>query len=96
MTPRPSRLWRRLREAPEDRERRVLVRAIRQLPPDCRDVFLLHRFAVLSLEQIGEHLGIDQQAVEARFAEALVRLSRAVDEAGGGGSSEGARVSRAG
>lgn len=89
MTLRPSRLWRRLREAPEDRERRVLVRAIRQLPPDCRDVFLLHRFAELSLEQIAEHLGIDQQAVVARLAAALVRLSRAVEEVDGGGASEG-------
>ncbi|MGX5634818.1 RNA polymerase sigma factor [Brevundimonas diminuta ATCC 11568] len=79
----PSRLWRRGRETSEDRQRRVLVRAIRRLPGDCRDVFLLHRFAELTLEQIAEHLGIDQQAVEARLAEALVRLGRAVDEAGG-------------
>lgn len=86
---RPSRLWRRLRESAEDRERRVLVQAIRHLPRDCRDVFLLHRFSGLSLEQIAEHLGNDQQAVEARLAEALVRLSRAVDEVGGGGTSEG-------
>lgn len=86
---RPSRLWRRLREAPEDRQRRVLVQAIRCLPRDCCDVFLLHRFAGMPLEQIAEHLGIDQQAVEARLAEALVRLSRALDEAGGGGASEG-------
>ncbi|WP_409019291.1 RNA polymerase sigma factor [Brevundimonas vesicularis] len=87
---RVSRLWRRLREAPADRERRVLVQAIRQLPRDCGDVFLLCRFAGLSLEQISEHLGIDQQAIEARLAEALVRLSRAVDEAGVRGASEGA------
>ena len=86
---RPSRLWRRLGEAFKDRERRVLVLAIRDLPRDCRDVFLLHRFAELSLGQVAEHLGIEQQAVEARLAEALVRLSGAVDEAGGGGASEG-------
>ena len=83
-----SQLWWRVRETSEARQRLVLVRAIRPLPRDCRDVFLLHRFAELSLEQIGEHLGIDQQAVDARLAEALVRLSRAVDEAGGRGSSE--------
>lgn len=41
------------------------------------------------MEQIAEHLGNDQQAVEARLAAALVRLSRAVDEASGGGASEG-------
>lgn len=43
----------------------------------------------MSLEQIAEHLGIDQQAVETRLTEALVRLSRAVDEAGGWEPSEG-------
>ncbi|MEJ8406486.1 sigma-70 family RNA polymerase sigma factor [Brevundimonas vesicularis] len=73
----------------EDRERRVLVRAIRHLPRDCRDVFLLHRFAGMPLDQIAENQGIDQQVVEARLAKALVRLSRAVDEAGGGEASEG-------
>ena len=73
----------------EDRERRVFVRAIRKLPRRPRDVFVLHRFAGMSVEQIAEHLGIDQKAVEARLVEALVRLSRAVDEAGGRGASEG-------
>lgn len=77
----PSRLWRRVRETSEARQRRILVRAIRRLPRDCRDVFVLHRFAELSLEQIAEHLAVDQQAVEARLAEALVRLGRAVDKA---------------
>jgi len=73
-------------EAPE---RRVLARAIPRLPRRCRDIFVLHRFAGMSVEQIAEHLGIDQKAVEARLVEALVRLSRAVDEAGGRGASEG-------
>lgn len=74
--------WRPRRSA-EDRQRRALVWAIRRLPRACRDVFVLHRFAGMSVEQIAEHLGIDQQAVETHLAEALVRLSRAVDEAGG-------------
>ncbi len=73
----------------EARERQILVRAIRRLPRRCRDVFVLHRFTGMPLEQIAEHLGIHQQAVKARLAAALVRLSRAVEEAGGGGSSEG-------
>lgn len=79
----PSLRRRHPRRSAEERQRRALVRAIRRLPRDCRDVFVLHRFAGMSLEQIAQHLGIDQQAVEARLAEALVRLSRAVDEAGG-------------
>ncbi len=78
-----SLLRRRPRRSVEERPHRILARAIRRLPRDCRDVFVLHRFAELSLEQIAAHLGIDQQAVEARLAEALIRLSRAVDEAGG-------------
>lgn len=73
----------------EERERRGLVQAIMRLPRGCRDTFVLHRFAGMSVEQIAEHLGIDQQAVEARLAAALVRLSRAIEEAGGGGASEG-------
>jgi RNA polymerase sigma-70 factor (ECF subfamily) len=73
----------------EARKRRVLARAIRRLPRRSRDVFVLRRFAELSLEQIAEHLGIDQHAVKARLAEALVRLSGAVDGEGRGGSSEG-------
>jgi len=67
----------------EGRERQVLVRAIRRLPRRCRDVFVLHRFAGMPLEQIAEHLGIEKRAVETRLAEALVRLTRAFDEAGG-------------
>ncbi|MEN5169438.1 sigma-70 family RNA polymerase sigma factor [Brevundimonas pondensis] len=67
----------------EDRERQILIRAIQRLPRRYRDVFVLHRFSELSLEQIGEHLSIDQRTVEARLATALVRLSRAIDEEGG-------------
>lgn len=76
----PSVLRRHPHRSAEKLQRRILVRAIRRLPRACRDVFVLHRFAELSLEQIAEHLGIDQQAVEARLTEALVRLSRTVDE----------------
>lgn len=72
----------------DDSERQVLVRVIRRLPRHYRDVFVLHRFAGMSPDQIAEHLGIEQQAVEARLAEALVRLSRAVDKAGDGGAPE--------
>ncbi|WP_341022953.1 sigma-70 family RNA polymerase sigma factor [Brevundimonas diminuta] len=76
-----SALRRRPRQSAEERQRRALARAIRRLPRDCRDVFVLHRFAGMSLEQIAERLGIETRAVEEHLAEALVRLSRAVDEA---------------
>lgn len=72
----------------ESRERQVLVRAIRRLPRRSREVFVLHRFAGMPLEQIAEHLGIEKRAVEKRLAAALVRLSRAVDDDSGGGAPE--------
>ena len=78
MTPSPS------QSAEEDRQRRALVAVIRRLPRRCRDVFVLHRFGGMPLEQIAEHLGIGKRAAEARLAAALVRLSRAIDEARGG------------
>lgn len=67
----------------EHDERRVFARAIRRLPRRCRDVFVLHRFVGMPLEQIAEHLAIEKRAIETHLAEALVRLIRAVDEAGG-------------
>lgn len=61
--------------------RRILVRAIQQLPPGCRDVFVLHRFEDMPLAEVAAHLGIDQALAEARLAEALARLCCAVYEA---------------
>ena len=66
---------RRRRRQPD--EKRILVRAILRLPADLRDVFLLHRMARLSYEQIGEHLGMERDAVQARLAEALAWIVRA-------------------
>jgi RNA polymerase sigma-70 factor (ECF subfamily) len=64
------------------------VRAIQQLPPECRDVFVLHRFADMPLDQIAAQLRIDRASAEAHLAEALVHLCRAVDEAEARRSSE--------
>lgn len=76
------RCWRGRRQAAEpDERRRALVRAIQRLPTECRDVLVLHRFKDMPLDVIAAHLGIDQALAEARLAEALVRLCRAVDEA---------------
>ena len=75
-------------QAAEPDGRRVLVRAIQQLPPECHDVFVLHRFEDMPLAEIAAHLRIDRASAEARLAEALVRLCRAVDEAEARQSSE--------
>lgn len=69
------------RQAAEPDGRRVLVRAIQQLPPEFRDAFVMHRFGDMPLDEVAAHLGIDQGLAEARLAEALARLCRAVDEA---------------
>lgn len=75
------RSWRGSRRAAEPDHHRVLVRAIQHLPPEHRDVFVLHRFGDMPLGKVAAHLGIDQALAEARLAEALVRLCRAGDAA---------------
>ena len=80
--------WRGFRRAAEPDRRRILVRAIQQLPPDCRDVFILQRFEDMPLDEIAAHLRIDRASAESRLAEALVRLCRAVDETEARQSSE--------
>ncbi len=58
-------------------QKRALAKAILQLPADLRDVFLLHRMAGLSFEEIGQQLGIKRAVVQAYLAEALARIVRA-------------------
>lgn len=58
-------------------QKRALARVILQLPADLRDVFLLHRMAGLSFEEIGQQLGIERTVVQAYLAEALARIVRA-------------------
>lgn len=56
-------------------EHRLLIRAITELPTETRDVFVLHRMAGLSYDQIAEVLGIDRERVQAQFTSALVQIS---------------------
>jgi DNA-directed RNA polymerase specialized sigma24 family protein len=60
-----------------------LAKAVLRLPTGLRDVFLLHRLGGRSYEQIAERLGVERDEVQARLAEALIRVGRAVDSAGG-------------
>ncbi|WP_436356346.1 RNA polymerase sigma factor [Brevundimonas sp. CEF1] len=59
-------------------QKRALAKAILQLPADLRDVFLLHRMAGLSFDEIGQQLGIERAVVQAYLAEALARIVRAM------------------
>lgn len=54
--------------------------AIRQLPPRCRQVFLLHRFENMSYHDIARRLGISERTVENQIAHALAVCRRALGE----------------
>ena len=66
------------RKGPTEDYGEVLVRAILKLPARLRDVFLLHRMAGMTYIEIGLHLGMTPETVQASLAAALVRLMRAV------------------
>jgi len=59
----------------------VLLEAIENLPPRCREVFLLHRFEELSYEEIAGRLGIGVSAVEKQMMRAMKACRLAI---GGG------------
>jgi RNA polymerase sigma-70 factor (ECF subfamily) len=66
-----------LRRSAAADQKRALAKAILQLPADLRDVFLLHRMAGLSFDEIGQQLGIERTVAQAYLAEALARIVRA-------------------
>lgn len=51
-----------------------IVRAINDLPPKCREIFLLSREEELSYKEIAAHLRISVKTVEAQMGIALKRL----------------------
>lgn len=58
--------------AMEQRERlRLLARAVAELPPRCREVFLLHKIDGLSHSQVAAQLGISRSMVEKHVMKAL-------------------------
>jgi|AGTN01.2.fsa_nt_gi RNA polymerase sigma factor, sigma-70 family len=62
------------------RERLVrLVRAIRELPPRCREVFILRRVENLHQSEIAERLGISRNMVEKHLRHALLYCLQQVD-----------------
>ena len=49
----------------------LLAEALNQLPPKCREVFLLSRMSKLTYQQIGDTLGISVKTVENQMGKAL-------------------------
>lgn len=66
-------------DAVEAKERvRMLYDAIAELPPKCRQVFLLHKFMSLSHGAIAERLGISKNMVEKHVIKAMAHCRRRV------------------
>lgn len=58
----------------------VLKQAIAELPPKCRQVFILHKFKHLSYAEVGARLGIAQSTVVKHMIKALEYCKRRIDE----------------
>lgn len=59
----------------------TLLEAIENLPPRCREVFLLHRFEDLSYPAIAERMGISVSAVEKQMMRAMKACRHALEPA---------------
>ena len=58
-----------------------LIDAVNELPPRCRDVFLLSRFDGLANGEIAARLGISRNMVEKHIIKAMVHCRRRLDAA---------------
>ena len=56
----------------------TLQRALEQLPPQCRQIFVLNRFDELSTKEIAEKLNISVSTVKTQISRALKKLKEAV------------------
>jgi len=66
----------------EKDERLLLEQAISQLPPKCKEVFLLSRFGKLSYKEIATTLDISPKTVENQLGKALKLLRAFLKECG--------------
>jgi len=63
--------------------RRRLHHALRHLPDEQRDVFLLHEEAGLNLDQIASVTGVNRETAKSRLRYAVNKLRAAIDEPAG-------------
>lgn len=60
-----------------------IARALEQLPAKMSTTLMLHRFAGLSIEEIGAELGVSRPAAKKYLARALAQCRVALEERGG-------------
>lgn len=58
---------------------RAFLRALEELPPRCRAVFLLQRYEGMSYSAVAQHLGISVSAVEKHMMKALLHFDTRLD-----------------
>jgi RNA polymerase sigma-70 factor (ECF subfamily) len=60
------------------KQRKLIEQAISELPPRCREVFVLHQLKGLTYEETAERLNISPNTVKNHYAKGLLRLRKAL------------------
>ena len=60
------------------KQRELIQAAISELPPRCKEVFVLHQFKNLTYKEIGSQLNISPNTVKNHYINALLRLRKAL------------------
>jgi RNA polymerase sigma-70 factor (ECF subfamily) len=63
-----------------DMQRKLIRQAIDDLPPRCREVFILHQLKNLTCKEIAKRLEISPNTVKNHYAAALVKLRNTLSE----------------
>ena len=60
------------------KQRKLIQAAISELPPRCREVFVLHQIKSFTYKEIGSQLNISPNTVKNHYINALLRLRKAL------------------
>jgi len=63
-------------EPPADERHAYLAQAVQQLPPEQREVVVLHQWGGLTFDQVGEQIGISPNTAASRWRYALQHLKK--------------------